>query len=70
MLAMHLGDNAILTKGNTMTSIANNTAKDKTTLPLDIEYLGVVEGTLSEWIGEADEEASCGLFLERAHDAG
>lgn len=63
MLAMHLGDNAILAKGNTMT------AKDKTTLPLDIEYLSSVEGTLSEWIGEADKEAYYGLFLESAHDA-
>jgi antitoxin PrlF len=25
--------------------------------PLDIEYLRAVEGTLSEWAGEADEEA-------------
>ncbi len=70
MLAMYLGDNAILTKENSMTAIANNTAKDKTTLRLDIEYLGAVEGTLSEWIGEADEEAYRGLCLEPAHDAG
>ncbi len=25
--------------------------------PLDIEYLRALEGTLSEWAGEADEEA-------------
>lgn len=29
--------------------------------PLDIDYLWAVEGTLSEWAGEADEEAYRGL---------
>lgn len=28
---------------------------------LDIEYLGALEGTLSEWSGAADEEAYRGL---------
>ena len=28
---------------------------------LDIEYLGALEGTLSEWAGAADEEAYRGL---------
>lgn len=29
--------------------------------PLDVEYLRALEGTLSEWSGEADEAAYAGL---------
>lgn len=36
---------------------ADGTATVRRVLPLDIEYLRAVEGTLSEWAGAADEEA-------------
>lgn len=36
---------------------AEGTATVRRVQPLDIEYLRAVEGTLSEWAGEADEEA-------------
>lgn len=36
---------------------AAGTATVRRVQPLDIEYLRAVEGTLSEWAGEADEEA-------------
>jgi hypothetical protein len=55
---------------NNMTTIAEITTKGQTTNPMDIEYLRAVEGTLSEWVGEADEEAYRELCLESAHDAG
>ncbi len=35
----------------------DGTARVRRVQPLDIEYLRAVEGTLSEWSGEADEEA-------------
>lgn len=35
----------------------DGTARVRRVQPLDIEYLRAVEGTLSEWAGEADEEA-------------
>ena len=40
---------------------ADGTATVRRVLPLDIEYLRAVEGTLSEWSGSADEEAYRGL---------
>jgi AbrB family looped-hinge helix DNA binding protein len=39
----------------------DGTARVRRVQPLDIEYLRAVEGTLSEWAGEADEEAYRGL---------
>ena len=33
--------------------------------PLDLEYLRAVEGTLSEWLDAADEDAYRGLQLPR-----
>ncbi len=36
---------------------ADGTATVRRVLPMDIEYLRAVEGTLSEWAGPADEEA-------------
>ncbi|NMG45039.1 AbrB family transcriptional regulator [Aromatoleum toluvorans] len=36
---------------------ADGTATVRRVQPLDVEYLRAVEGTLSEWAGEADEEA-------------
>jgi len=36
---------------------AEGTATVRRAQPLDLEYLRAVEGTLSEWAGEADEEA-------------
>lgn len=36
---------------------ADGTAIVRRVQPLDIEYLRAVEGTLSEWASEADEEA-------------
>jgi bifunctional DNA-binding transcriptional regulator/antitoxin component of YhaV-PrlF toxin-antitoxin module len=36
---------------------AGGTATVRRVQPTDIEYLRVVEGTLSEWAGSADEEA-------------
>lgn len=36
---------------------AEGTATVRRVQPLDIEYLRAVEGTLSEWAGEADEKA-------------
>jgi antitoxin PrlF len=35
----------------------DGSARVRRVQPLDIEYLRAVEGTLSEWAGEADEEA-------------
>lgn len=34
----------------------DGSARVRRVQPLDIEYLRAVEGTLSEWAGEADEE--------------
>ena len=36
---------------------ANGTATMRRVLPMDIEYLRAIEGTLTEWAGPADEEA-------------
>ena len=36
---------------------ADGTATVRRVLPLDVEYLRAVEGTLSEWASSADEEA-------------
>ncbi|MER3453279.1 MAG: AbrB family transcriptional regulator [Acidimicrobiia bacterium] len=36
---------------------AEGTATVRRAQPLDLEYLRAVEGMLSEWAGEADEEA-------------
>ncbi|MEO5349002.1 MAG: type II toxin-antitoxin system PrlF family antitoxin [Magnetococcus sp. YQC-3] len=36
---------------------ADGTATVRRVLPLDVEYLRAVEGTLSEWASTADEEA-------------
>ncbi len=41
--------------------VEDGTARVRRVQPLDIEYLRAVEGTLSEWAGEADEEAYRGL---------
>lgn len=35
----------------------DGTATVRRVQPMDIEYLRALEGTLSEWSGEADEEA-------------
>jgi bifunctional DNA-binding transcriptional regulator/antitoxin component of YhaV-PrlF toxin-antitoxin module len=35
----------------------DGTARVRRIQPLEIEYLRAIEGTLSEWAGEADEEA-------------
>ncbi len=35
----------------------DGTATVRRVLPLDLDYLRAVEGTLSEWAGSADEEA-------------
>jgi AbrB family looped-hinge helix DNA binding protein len=40
---------------------ADGTATVRRVLPMDIEYLRAVEGTLSEWSGSADDEAYRGL---------
>lgn len=40
---------------------ADGTATVRRVQPLDIDYLRAVEGTLSEWAGQADEEAYRGL---------
>ena len=39
----------------------DGSARVRRVQPLDIGYLRAVEGTLSEWAGEADEEAYRGL---------
>jgi AbrB family looped-hinge helix DNA binding protein len=36
---------------------ADGTATVRRVQPMDIEYLRAVEGTLSEWAGQADEDA-------------
>ena len=36
---------------------AEGTATVRRVQPLDIEYLRAIEGTLSEWASDADEEA-------------
>jgi len=36
---------------------ADGTATVRRVLPIDVEYLRAIEGTLSEWAGTADEEA-------------
>jgi bifunctional DNA-binding transcriptional regulator/antitoxin component of YhaV-PrlF toxin-antitoxin module len=36
---------------------SDGTATVRRVLPLDLEYLRAVEGTLGEWAGAADEEA-------------
>ncbi len=36
---------------------ANGTATVRRVQPLDLDYLRAIEGTLSEWSSEADEEA-------------
>jgi len=40
---------------------ADGTATVRRVLPMDVEYLRAVEGTLSEWAGSADDEAYRGL---------
>lgn len=40
---------------------SDGTATVRRVLPMDIEYLRAVEGTLSEWSGSADDEAYRGL---------
>jgi bifunctional DNA-binding transcriptional regulator/antitoxin component of YhaV-PrlF toxin-antitoxin module len=40
---------------------ADGTATVRRVQPLDVEYLRAVEGTLSEWASEADEDAYRGL---------
>ncbi len=35
----------------------DGTARVRRVQPMDIEYLKALEGTLTEWAGEADEEA-------------
>lgn len=37
--------------------VPGGTATVRRVLPLDLEYLRAVEGTLSEWAGAADDEA-------------
>ncbi len=39
----------------------DGTATVRRVLPMDVEYLRAIEGTLSEWAGRADEEAYRGL---------
>ena len=39
----------------------DGTATVRRVLPLDLEYLRAVQGTLGEWAGAADEEAYRGL---------
>lgn len=39
----------------------DGSARVRRVQPLDIDYLRAVEGTLSEWASEADEEAYRGL---------
>jgi bifunctional DNA-binding transcriptional regulator/antitoxin component of YhaV-PrlF toxin-antitoxin module len=39
----------------------DGTATVRRIVPMDLEYLRAVEGTLSEWSGSADEEAYRGL---------
>lgn len=36
---------------------ADGTAKVRRVQPMDLDYLRAVEGTLSEWAGDADEKA-------------
>jgi bifunctional DNA-binding transcriptional regulator/antitoxin component of YhaV-PrlF toxin-antitoxin module len=36
---------------------ADGSATVRRVLPMDIEYLRAIEGTLTEWAGAADEEA-------------
>ena len=36
---------------------ADGTAIVRRVQPMDLEYLQAIQGTLSEWAGEADEEA-------------
>ncbi len=40
---------------------ADGTATVRRVQPMDVEYLRAVEGTLSEWASEADEDAYRGL---------
>lgn len=40
---------------------ANGVATVRRVLPMDLEYLRAIEGTLSEWNSAADEEAYRGL---------
>lgn len=40
---------------------ADGTATVRRVLPMDVEYLRAVEGTLSEWASSADDEAYRGL---------
>lgn len=40
---------------------ADGTATVRRAQPLDLEYLRAVEGTVTEWASEADEEAYRGL---------
>lgn len=39
----------------------DGTARVRRVLPIDLEYLRAVQGTLSEWTSAADEEAYRGL---------
>ena len=41
--------------------LADGTAIVRRAMPLDFEYLRALDGTLSEWAGDADEEAYRGL---------
>ena len=40
---------------------ADGTANVRRVLPMDLEYLRAIGGTLNEWAGEADEKAYRGL---------
>jgi len=55
--ALHIGPGDLIAWDVT----EDGTARVRRVQPLDIEYLRAVEGTLSEWAGEADEEAYRGL---------
>lgn len=55
--ALHVGPGDLIAWDVT----EDGTARVRRVQPLDIEYLRAVEGTLSEWAGEADEEAYRGL---------
>ena len=41
--------------------LADGTAIVRRAMPLDFEHLRALDGTLSEWAGDADEEAYRGL---------
>ena len=51
--ALHVGPGDLIAWEMT----EDGAARVRRVQPLDIEYLRAVEGTLSEWAGESDEEA-------------